>query len=110
MAYTRKKQIIKLQAGEDIPDTLTVDGVEMQLCGVSRGVRVTHYIYQSRRSGWRVAYTDREFRAGIPTKQSNKKREVWFTPSHDDGGEKNAPKNPAAPAWSWAAAKKAKEA
>ncbi len=69
---------IVVEEGKEPPKSFTFESVMLDLIGtaVNKTIGITHYIYKSRKAGWRISFTDREMKVGIDTKLSNKARGI----------------------------------
>ena len=64
---SRKKGLIRVSPKNRPPEHMQLSDIQYDLVRVqrSKSTGVTHYIYRSRRGGWLISFTDRQFIAGI---------------------------------------------
>ena len=74
----RRLNPIIVEEGKEPPKSFTFESVTLDLIGttVNKTIGITHYIYQSRKAGWRISFTDREMKVGVDTKLSSKARGI----------------------------------
>ena len=82
-AKAREKNRLRLdplivEEGQEPPKSFVFEGIKLDYVGktINKTVSITHHIYKSRSSGWRISFTDRDFAVGVDTKLSNKTRGI----------------------------------